>query len=168
MNDVTVVSNSGPLISLAAINQIDLLRKLFNKIFIPEAVYQEVVVHGENRPGQREVEMSDWIDVVFVSKSDIPKLMLDKLDPGESESLVLANELNADYLIIDEKLARRKALLLGLSCTGTLGVLLMAKKSNYIDNVAPFIDALQKASFRVSDYVKMAVLQEAGESVQST
>ncbi len=163
MTDITVVSNAGPLISLAAIEQLDLLRKLFSNIFIPQAVYYEVVDLGKNRPGQREVEMANWIQTVSVKKADMPKLMLDKLDPGESESIILANELNADYLLIDEKLARRKAVLLGLSFTGTLGVLLMAKKSGFIDNITPFIEALQKASFRISDSVRLAVLREAGE-----
>jgi predicted nucleic acid-binding protein len=68
------------------------------------------------------------------------RLILDKLDEGESESIVLASELKADYIILDEKLARRKAGLLGLPVIGTLGILLISSEkcraySKHIDFV---------------------------------
>lgn len=163
MSNPTVVSDSGPLISLSAIHQLDVLRLLFGAVVIPEAVYREVVLLGEDRPGQEEVRHANWITQTHVRSVRIPNLMLDKLDARESESIVLALDLNADYVILDERLARRKASLLGIPVIGTLGILLMAKNDGYIQQVTPFLSELEKTSFRISDEVKFKVLAKAGE-----
>jgi predicted nucleic acid-binding protein len=163
MSNLTVVSNSGPLISLSAIGQLDLLRQLFQVVIIPEAVYREVVLLGQGRPGEAEVCHANWITRTYVRSVRIPNLLLDKLDAGESESIVLAFDLNADYVILDERLARRKASLLGIPVIGTLGILLMAKNDGYIQHVAPFLSELEQTSFRMSNDVKVRILAQAGE-----
>jgi predicted nucleic acid-binding protein len=167
MSDPVVVSNSGPLISLSSVSRLDLLRQLFGKICIPEAVYREVVILGGNRPGQEEVRNAKWITVQKISDDAVFKIMLEKLDPGESESIALANEIKADYIILDERLARRKAKRLDLCVVGTLGILLMAKKSGYLENISMLLNELEKASFRISGKVKSKILEKAGESLIS-
>ncbi len=87
---------------------------------IPEAVYQEVVLFGKGRPGEEEVKQADWILQEQVTSAGISNLMLDKLDAGERESIALAYDFKADYVILDERLARRRANLLGLTVIGTL------------------------------------------------
>jgi len=82
-----VVSNAGPLISLSTVSQLDLLRALFGQIAIPQAVYDEVVVHGEGEPGSREVGESDWIRIQHVKDHLAVELLRETLDAGESEAI---------------------------------------------------------------------------------
>ncbi|MBF0606756.1 MAG: hypothetical protein HQL61_04270 [Magnetococcales bacterium] len=67
---MVTVSNSSPLISLASIAEFDLLRLFFKEIYIPEAVYKEVVTQGQGRFGQKEVKNARWIRVVAVKGKD--------------------------------------------------------------------------------------------------
>ena len=159
-----VVSNAGPLISLSAVSQLDLLRTLFGQITIPQAVYDEVVVHGEGEPGSREVGESDWIKIQHVKDHLAVELLRETLDAGESEAIVLAQELDARYVILDDSLARRKARLIKLRLVGTLGVLLMAKEAGLLPTVKPILDKLRQSEFRVSDRVYQNVLAKAGEA----
>lgn len=158
-----VVANAGPLISLAAIGKLDLLKALFEQILIPQAVYDEVVVHGEGEPGSQEVRDAEWIRAAQVQDRLAVDLLRETLDMGESEAIVLAQELNARYVLLDDGLARRKARLIGLRMTGTLGILLMAKEAGLISAVRPILDELRQTDFRMSDRVYQQVLLKAGE-----
>ena len=109
-----VVSNSGPLISLAAIGRLDLLQAVFGKIIIPQAVYDEVVVHAAGEPGSREVSAAGWIEIVRVRDRLAVDLLREVLDAGESEAIVLARELSARWALLDDASARRKARVLGI------------------------------------------------------
>ena len=92
-----VAADSGPLISLASIAFLDILRSLFQTIYIPEGVYQEGVVTGKGRAGSEEVAHAAWIHCHRIkNKRHFAKLMSeDGLDQGESEAIVLAREMKA-------------------------------------------------------------------------
>jgi len=163
MDSLTIVSNAGPLISLSSINKLDLLKSLFGKIIIPTAVFHEVVVNGGGRPGSLEVGNAKWIRNKKIEIPRVSGLLLGRLDPGETETIFLALEMNADYVLLDEQLARQKAFRIGISVIGTLGILLMAKKSGYIDSISPLLDELERSSFRMSIKLRHEVLVRAGE-----
>jgi len=91
-------------------------------------------------------------------------LLQESLGAGESEAIVLAQELHAKYVLIDDALARRKAEHIGLRLTGTLGVLLMAKDAGLISAVKPIFGELRQTDFRMSDRVYQGVLSKAGEA----
>jgi predicted nucleic acid-binding protein len=158
-----VVCNSGPLISLATIDRLELLKSLFDEIIIPVAVYEEVVVQGYGEPGSQEVRDATWIRRVQVKDRLAVNLLRETLDAGESEAIVLAEEVGASYLLLDDALARRKASLIGLHVTGTLGLLLMAKRVNLIASVAPVLQELRQTDFHMSMRVYRQVLAKAGE-----
>lgn len=90
-------------------------------------------------------------------------LLRDELDAGESETIVLAEELGARYVLLDDRLARRKTMRLGMSTTGTLGVLLMAQAAGLITQVKPILDELRMTDFRMSPAVYREVLVKAHE-----
>ena len=121
---LTVVSNSTPIIALAKINRIDMLRELFGTITIPEAVYDEVSDDGKNRAGSSEVSDSEWIIMKQVHNRTAVDFLLVSVDLGEAEAIALAKESDADLLLIDDRAGRRISESVGLAITGTIGVLL--------------------------------------------
>ena len=123
-----VVSNASPLVGLASIRQFDLLKQLYGKVHIPEAVWQEVVVDGAGQPGSTEVENAKWIKRYQVADTRLVHSLLQYLDEGESESIALAVELEAELLVIDERLGRDTARHFGLNFTGLIGLLVEAKQ----------------------------------------
>ncbi len=159
-----VVSNSSTLIALATIGRLALLRSLFGEIAIPEAVYEEVVIQGQGEPGSREVADAEWIRTVRVEDRLAVSLLQESLDKGESEAIVLGQELSARYVLLDDELARRKADLIGLSVAGTFAVLLMAKGAGLIPTVGSVLAELRQTDFRMSERVYTAVLVKAGEA----
>lgn len=89
--------------------------------------------------------------------------LLADLDIGEAAALVLAQELNTDWILLDEIKARSIATRLGLRFTGTIGLLLLAKRQGKIPLLRPLLDQLRSHKFHLSDRVYAAVLQQAGE-----
>jgi uncharacterized protein len=104
-----VVSNTTPLIGLAVIQRFDLLYQLFGKICIPQAVYDEAVIAGREKGGAKhEVSTVPWIETIEVKDHLAVEVLLDELDLGEAETIVLAREIGADWVLMDEKKGRRK------------------------------------------------------------
>ncbi len=136
-----VVSDATPLIGLAKIDQLHLLKDLFGTIVIPQAVYDEVVTHAPNRPGAVEVSQATWIQIQSVADKTRVAYLRSDLDKGEAEALVLAGELAADWILLDEPKARLAAQLLGLKFIGTVGLLLLAKQTGKISAVRPLLDS---------------------------
>lgn len=159
-----VVSNATPLIGLASIRQFGLLKMLFGEIIIPRAVYDETVTSGRVRGGaKREVSKAGWIKVVEVHDRLAVELLLDEMDLGEAETIVLAFEMGADWVLMDEKKGRRKLAQLGLSKIGTIGILLKAKQEGFIFALRAELEKLQKQGFSISQSVIDAVFEQASE-----
>lgn len=159
-----VVSNSSPLISLARLGEIGILQRLYGEIWIPQAVWNEIVIEGEGRPGAEEVRQSNWIRCESISNVHLVRVLQRELGLGESEAIVLAVEKNADLLIIDERLGRKVASYLGLNIIGVVGLLVEAKHRGIIKSVKAYLDRLQKkANFRISAPLYSKVLQDVGE-----
>jgi predicted nucleic acid-binding protein len=160
-----VVSNTSPLINLAWISQVELLRELYDTIHIPEAVWREIVVDGAGQPGAKEVSSAPWINVRPVNNHHLVLALHQELDPGESEAIALAIGDNADLLLMDERLGRQTARYFGLNYTGLIGVLVEAKHKGLITSIQTHLDSLrERAGFRISQTVYLRVLQDQGEA----
>ncbi len=158
-----VVSNTSPILNLAVVGQLDLLRQLYGTVKIPQAVYDELT-NPPNQPGSAEVQSSLWIQTESVSNRALVTSLLVDLDPGESEAIALTIELGADLLLIDERLGRQVAGRFGLKFIGILGILLEAKHQGYLPLVKPVLDDLiHTAGFWVSQALYQHVLRTAGE-----
>lgn len=159
-----IVSNTSPLSSLAKIDRLLLLKQIYDTIIIPQAVYNELMDIRAGEKVNDTIKNATWIKTRRVTNFQLFNNLESKLDRGESDAITLALELNADQLLMDERLGRIEAIRLGLSLTGVLGVLLIAKKRELIDNVKSVIDELiSQTVFRVGDQLYYRILREANE-----
>lgn len=159
-----VVSNTSPIINLACIGQLDILRQLYGAIAIPSSVYHEVAVTGIGEAGSREVQELDWIETKKITNRLQVVALQIELDKGEAEAIVLALELNAELLLLDERRGRAVATRLGLKSVGILGCLIDAKHAGLVHSIKPILDSLiVNAGFWVTESLYMRVLQAAGE-----
>ena len=158
-----VIVNSTPIILLSNINQLELLKQLYETITIPQAVYDEVTAKPDSAC-QNLKNHFDWIKVEKIRNQIQKKMYEAKLHDGEVEVMILAQEEpKADLVILDDNSAKKTAKFLELSVTGTLGVLVKAKQLNYIEKVKPLMDALIANGFFVTQNVYSMVLEQAGE-----
>src|SRR3990172_13183463 len=159
-----VVSDTTPLIGLASIGRLELLFELFGEVYIPQAVYDETVTFGrEEGIAKQAVASADWIHVVEVKNKLAVDILLDEMDLGEVETIILAEEINADWVLMDEKKGRRKLTQLNIPKIGTIGILLKARQLGLIPTLKSEIEKLQNCSFAVSQSVVSEVLKLAGE-----
>jgi predicted nucleic acid-binding protein len=155
-----IVSNSTPLIALSRINELGLLHAIFDTIIVPDAVYKEIAVEGVGRPGVEEIVNAPWIVRQQVQNALAVSMLQAELDDGEAEAVVLAKELEADYLFLDEKKARRVARILNIRIMGTVGVLGLAAKKGLISNLDDTFDLLRQNGFRFTEEIRERVKRE--------
>ena len=148
---MNVVVDASPLIALARIERLDLLREMFGDVVVPSAVWHEVVASGSDKAGVGQIATAAWIrrrDVV--DKSAVAVLRRD-LGAGEAEAIVLARELPAGLLIMDERLGRVTARDLGVRTVGLVGVLVEARKRGLLPDAGSIAEALHhNAAFWLS------------------
>lgn len=159
-----VVANAGPLIALAQIGQLEILPALYGEIHIPPAVRREVLAYGRERPGAAEISTASWIRVNPIRDRTAVQLLLERLDAGESAAIVLAIEMEADLLLIDEARGRRVAEARDVRKTGTVGTLIAAKRQGLLPAVTPLLDSLRASGFRLSDDLYRGARLLAGEA----
>lgn len=156
-----VISDTSVISNLAQVHQIDLLRELYSRIVIPQKVKEEL----NNDPSTLElIKDIDWIDIGKISNQDLYNNLIIDLDPGEAEAIVLAKELGAGLLMIDERKGRKIAKENGIPIVGVLGLLTEAKKEGLIDKVKPILDKLIfEIGFRVNPKLYRYVLSTVDE-----
>jgi uncharacterized protein len=162
---VTVICNATPLINFAAIARLDILPAIFERIIIPQAVYDETTGSGfPGTPFVLQAIASGWLQVRPVAT--IAPIIPVELDDGEREAIALAIEIAERGILLDEREARQIAQRLGLQVMGTLGILLLAKNNQTIPQVRPILDNMMNvAQYWVSAALYAQVLQLAGEDI---
>jgi len=155
-----IISDSTTLISLINIERFELLFKFSEKIIITPSVYSEVIVKKSAKRIIDEYIRLEKVMVTEVSNVQKVKELLIRLDLGESESIVLAEEKNLP-LIIDEKKGKKVALSFGIKSIGLIGILLLYKKKKYLLNeeIITIVDELREVNFRVSDLLLRLLLE---------
>lgn len=168
---MVVVSNSTPLIYLAKIGKLDLLKKLFGKIIMPKAVYEETVVRGLEK-GFSDARVIDdglrdgWMVVRETKPSDKLIRFAPELDDGEIEALALAEQVKAELVLIDDAAARAIAESIGLRPKGTVFVLLLATKRRFVSKreaKSMFVDLIE-SGFRLAPDIYARILRELEEN----
>ena len=159
---MVLIPDSSPLIALATCDALYLLDLIYEEVKIPLEVYKEVT--QENK--KYSLELEEYLKDKIVILNDNYGVILDfSLEIGEIKSMMLYNKLHADYLLIDDKRARKIAELNNIKTIGTLGVLYEAKEKKTIDFIRPFIIELYNSDIYISKSVCNYVLKLAGEEL---
>lgn len=160
-----IVSNTGPIIGLAKIGRLDLLKALAEEVRIPPFVHRELF--GKTGTESRDIEkaLKDFISVVTFNISEPPTVaILNDLDEGERQAIALASAIGKDVLLLmDDHAGRQAARKLGVSVTGLLGLVLLAKEKGLVNRVGPLIEELREAGCWLSDEVVEVARKLAGE-----
>lgn len=153
-----VISNTSPLNYLILIQFVEVLPQLFEKITIPRAVYRELSDSAAPMAVQTWiVNPPDWLSIKSVERS--PDARVNLLDPGEREAILLAQEIGADLLLLDDMKARRIATERGVAIAGILGILDRAATRQLLD-LPTAVRSLQNTSFWVSDHLYQKLLDK--------
>jgi predicted nucleic acid-binding protein len=148
-----VISNASPLIGLSSINCLHILKELWNEIIIPEAVYNEVVVDASGKPNVDRIldACNKWLKITVVKNKQEVDVLKAILDEGESEVIALAQELNADLVLIDNREPRIFARAVNLKIIGTIGIIKLAWKKGLIKDPLKEIYKLRLNGFWIDD-----------------
>jgi predicted nucleic acid-binding protein len=158
-----IVADSGPLISFARIDRLDLIEKICGQIHIPPSVAEELAPRGERRRGASALRAAHWIMIQDLEDPGSLEMVSPGLGVGERAAIALAHERNLE-LLIDDAAGRREATRLKIVVLGSVGLLLEAKVQRVILQVRPLLNALLKEGFRLSPALYREILQRAGES----
>jgi predicted nucleic acid-binding protein len=157
----TIAVNTVPLIALVACDSLDLLKHLHQHVLVPTAVVDEF---GRGGPGGAiAAGLPAWLDVRTL-RGPVPPMLVAHLDLGEASAIALALEARVPLVAIDERRGRLVARDVGLTVTGTLGLLLRAKRLGVIDAVAPRLSAMRQNGVWLGEALVRRVLAEAQES----
>lgn len=160
-----VVADTSVLINLCCINRAELLRLLFQEVYIPSEVENEFRRLAERERRFHSLRLPGWVNVRSAAAIPDGVRKNPSLDAGEAAAIALALEMKADAILLDERHGHEAATELGLVVIGLLGVLLRAKRTGEIKAVAPELARLeQDAKFWISDSVRRRVLELAGET----
>lgn len=158
-----VISDTTAISSLFKIHKLDLLHQLYKEILIPTAVFEELKGLEAFGLDISEIKTSSWIRVKMPNDHLLIAELAEELDIGESEAIVLAKEVKADLLIIDEKRGRLKANELGIPTSGLIGLITQLKRQGKISAVKPLLDELRSTGFWIQESFYNKILQSEGE-----
>jgi predicted nucleic acid-binding protein len=156
-----IVSNTTPIISLLKIGKLQILKDLYGTISIPQEVFNEIEA-GKSKEFYADLSKIEWIKIEKIQNIKSLSYFLD-LDKGEAEAIILATEIEADLIILDETLGRFHAKHAGLKVTGTAGILIKAKNSGYITKLKPLLLELRLKSVWLSENFIQEILKLANE-----
>jgi predicted nucleic acid-binding protein len=147
-----IIADTSCLIVLDKIGELDILNKLFVNVYVTKPIIKEF---GKKLP--------NWIIVEEPKTESHQKILETSLDKGEASVIALALESPGSLLIIDEIKGRKIAQALGITITGTLGVLILAKKENIIPNIKPILERKKATNFRVDPKLEESILIRCNE-----
>jgi len=159
MQNGLVIADSGPIFSLALIDKLDILDSLFDEVKIPQAVWEEITF---------DLTKTDYQIIFSFFRNRIQRIsgfneLIIIMDSGESESVMLYKEMQADFLLIDDKKARNIAENFGINCIGVIGLLAVAKDHGLIKELRPLFKTFLLNKRFYSLELLNAILIKTGE-----
>jgi hypothetical protein len=158
-----IVSNTGPIIALAAIGKLEIIHEIFEEVIVPEQVHHEIIQGGKDFSGLAFYRGASWIKVEAL-KTPIEPLLETLVDKGEASVIHLVRERGADFVLIDERKARKIARkIYGLNVVGSARILVEAKRQNLIPSVSEALSGMRNAGYWIHENIVKAALRQAGE-----
>ncbi len=148
----TIISDTSCLIILTNIGELELLHNLYGQITTTLDIATE---YGETLP--------EWVEIVSVADKSKQRLLELQIDKGESSAIALALETPGSTIILDDNKARKIATQLGLTFTGTIGIVVKAKLQGLIPSIKPIIAKIKQTNFRLSAEIELQALKQANE-----
>jgi len=159
---VKVISNTSPVLNLTLVHQERLLKDLYHSIIITTAVYDELQIYDLKLA--KRILQSNWVEISEVQNRQQIDGLLDDLDIGEAEAIVLSAQIHTDLLLIDEKKGRTIAAQYDIPVAGTLSILIKSKENGLIHSVKPVLNRLiSDAGFWIKEDLYFHVLERSGE-----
>ena len=159
-----IVCNASPLILLAQTEHLSLLNQLFDSVIVPEAVWDEVVLHGSDSPvtvALTQARDKGMFEIFHVENRLAVNAMLGRLHLGEIETIIGSCETDANGVILDDLFARKKAKKMGLHVIGTIGIFIMAHNRGLLPDLKIVCASLQASGFRISNDLLNEILKAA-------
>lgn len=157
-----VVSDTSPLLNLALIGRLDLVRRQFARVTVPEEVWDELLAGEDGVEALRSLKTDETLEVVSTEKDPLFTEFQHSLDRGEAAALAYAVEVDAELVLLDEREARQAARRHDIPTTGAIGVLLRAARNGEV-SLQSELDALRSAGFWISDELYEDVLEQRDE-----
>lgn len=155
-----LIADSSALIALSICESLELLEPLFGEVQVPKAVLDEVSISQKQQAVQLAEFLKDKVKTVETGRF----VYLDAYaDAGETEAMILYKQVNADWLLIDDKRGRKVAQINNIKIIGSMGVLLAAKKKGLITAIKPKLDLLAQSNIYFSPALYQSILKSAGE-----
>ena len=158
MKSGKLVVNASPIISLARIGCADFLLRLHDQLVVPKGVFQEITAHKEADQAVEWLKANNYKEIV--RSVEVPAAISEwNLGQGESQVIAFAFQNREFAAAIDDRAAKKCAAVFGISISGTISIIIKAKKMGLTPNVEPLLLALRSNGFRVSDRILMSALQ---------
>ncbi|MEO6949920.1 MAG: DUF3368 domain-containing protein [Ginsengibacter sp.] len=158
-----VISDTSCIGYLIIIDKLQLLKNNFSEIIVPDIVNKKIL-QLSSRYNLAKYLNAEWIKSLSISNTTLYRELLNQVDEGESEAIVLSKEINADLLSVDERKGTLLARSLGIKTIGLLGVLLLSKEKKIINLAKPILDELiTNTTFRIDKNLYTNVLKQANE-----
>jgi predicted nucleic acid-binding protein len=148
-----VISDTSSIILLDKIDELDILKQSFDKVYTTPVVAREF-----------GIRLPEWITVQNVTNTAVESLLNKIMDPGEASVLALATEIDDCYVLVDDNKARNYAEKTGQKFLGTLGLILRAKRLGVIPSVRPYLEKVRQTNFLASAALYELILEDAGEA----
>ena len=148
----TIISDTSCFIILTNIGELELLHKLYGQVITTIDIALEF-----------DEPLPEWVEIVSVSDKYRQQLLEMQIDKGESSAIALALETPNSTVILDDFKARKIAAQLGITYTGTIGVIIKAKLKRIIPSIKPFLEKIKQTDFRLSPEIELQALKEANE-----
>ena len=159
--DDLVVSDTSPLLNLALIGRLDLIREQFTRVKVPEQVWNELLSGEDGVDSLQSLRSEGTLETVVIEDGPLIAELRRELDRGEAAALAYAIEEGADRLLLDERAARQAARRHGIPVTGAVGVLMRATRDSH--TLQSELDALRAAGFWISDELYQEALERMSE-----
>jgi len=157
---MVIISDTSPISNLVQVQKLNILQQLFQKIIIPPYVDKEIKELSKFGINLDEYLNADWIEIHYPSNLEFVRKLEEELDKGESQAIAIYKELEAELLIIDERLGSKIAKNHGVETIGLVGCLIAAKRQQIINLVIPLIDELEEiAGFYIGDKLRKKILE---------